>query len=131
VVESTRVRHKLGELTISDSGQQHETQSTPIPDNVNYRRHRGACRFYRENWSIDDDPNGSREQMLYQIICLMDTPPLTDEEQERCMHSVCRCWREKFANRQNGHNGHDEQTVQEKASDNERANGKPRRPVVA
>lgn len=48
--------------------------------------------------------------MLYQIICLMDTPPVTKDEQHLCMHSPDECWRLKYAadrgNGRNGRNGH-------------------------
>ncbi|MBI2941765.1 MAG: hypothetical protein HYY04_15145 [Chloroflexi bacterium] len=59
-----------------------------IRDNVNYRRHRNACKYYREDW---DAPN-----VLYRCICLLDMPPMTREEQELCLKSRRGCWR--FAN---------------------------------
>lgn len=31
--------------------------------------------------------------LLYQIICLQGTPPLTPEEQEKCMKPRTSCWR--------------------------------------
>jgi len=34
-----------------------------------------------------------REIALYEIYCLQDTPPVTIEEQDRCMHSPSMCWR--------------------------------------
>lgn len=41
--------------------------------------------------------------MLYQIICLLDTPPVTDDEQHRCLHSPDRCWRlDPLSSRRNG-----------------------------
>ena len=41
--------------------------------------------------------------MLYQIICLLDTPPITDGEQHRCLHSPNRCWRlDPPSSRRNG-----------------------------
>lgn len=58
-----------------------------IKDSINYRRHRNACRYYREKWDV--------EHALYQSICLRDTPPLTQEEQERCFTSRLRCWRDR------------------------------------
>lgn len=30
---------------------------------------------------------------MYQVFCLMNTPPETLEEQERCLASRTRCWR--------------------------------------
>lgn len=86
--------------------QQQENQATPVKDNLNYRRHRGACRFYRENWSCESEPNSPGGQLLYQIICLLDTPPITDEEQQRCLHSPNHCWRLEAAARRNGKSGH-------------------------
>lgn len=77
-------------LTISE---QQEKPATPQTDRVHYRRHRGACCFYRENWSTDSDAGAPGEHLLYQIICLWDTPPVTDEEQQRCLHAAGGCWR--------------------------------------
>ena len=31
--------------------------------------------------------------LLYQIICLQNTPPENQTEQDRCMKSRTRCWR--------------------------------------
>jgi hypothetical protein len=31
--------------------------------------------------------------LLYQIICLQNTPPENVAEQDRCMKSRTRCWR--------------------------------------
>ena len=31
--------------------------------------------------------------LLYQIICLQNTPPVDLAEQDRCMKSRTRCWR--------------------------------------
>ena len=86
----------------SKISQQQENEPTPVKDKINYRRHRGACRFYRENWSCESEPNGSGGQLLYQIICLMDTPPVTAEEQYKCLHSPHHCWRLEAAARRNG-----------------------------
>lgn len=58
-----------------------------IKDSINYRRHRNACPHYREKWDL--------EHALYQSICLKDSPPLTQEEQEKCFLSRRRCWREQ------------------------------------
>ena len=56
-----------------------------IRDNVNYRRHRNACKYYREDWGAPD--------VLYRCICLLDMPPETREEQEQCLKSRRGCWR--------------------------------------
>lgn len=31
--------------------------------------------------------------LLYQVICLMNTPPETLEEQQRCLCTTSGCWR--------------------------------------
>lgn len=38
----------------------------------------------------------------------MDTPPVTAEEQQKCLHSPTLCWRIAEAMRKNGKNGHDQ-----------------------
>lgn len=55
-------------------------------DSVNLRRHRNACPYYREDWSVAD--------ALYRSICLRGAPPLTEEEEKRCLSSRRACWRE-------------------------------------
>lgn len=30
---------------------------------------------------------------MYQVYCAMDTPPVTFEEQEKCLNSPRQCWR--------------------------------------
>jgi hypothetical protein len=91
-----------------------DTDKTPIPDSINYRRHKGACPHYRENWTPGDGCGSAGEEVLYQIICLMDTPPVTNEEQRLCMQSPNSCWRLKHAaergngrESRNGSNGHE------------------------
>lgn len=66
---------------------------TTIKDNPNWRRHKGACIHYRERWSAADEPGDEGCRLLYQIVCLMDTPPVSAEEQKRCMAATTRCWR--------------------------------------
>ena len=66
-----------------------------MDDQVNFRRHRSACPFYREHWLNSGevaDP-ALRAEILYEAYCLKDTPPRTLEEQHRCMRSRHRCWR--------------------------------------
>lgn len=58
-----------------------------INDNINWRRHRTACPFYREDWNVED--------ALYRCICLLEMPPETREEQDLCMKSRNGCWRLK------------------------------------
>ena len=66
-----------------------------MEDRPHWRRHKGACPFYRENWIVADAPvvNEYGEQVLYEIYCLKDTPPLTLQEQEKCFRSPRLCWR--------------------------------------
>jgi hypothetical protein len=56
-----------------------------------WRRNKNWCPFYRERWFPQSDP--SVGEPMYQVFCLMNTPPETLEEQERCMASRTRCWR--------------------------------------
>lgn len=60
-------------------------------ESPNWRKHKNACPNYRERWFRDSDPFAG--EPLYQVFCLMGTPPLTQEEQDKCLHSRCRCWR--------------------------------------
>lgn len=30
---------------------------------------------------------------MYQVFCMQGTPPVTWEEQDRCLHSKSGCWR--------------------------------------
>jgi len=68
-----------------------------MEDQARFRRHKGGCPFYRENWIHSGDIRDpeEREIVLYEIYCLKDTPPVTIEEQERCMRSPHICWRLK------------------------------------
>ena len=64
-----------------------------IRETINMRRFATGCDHYRENWTVDDG------ETLYQIYCLRGTPPLTWEEQEKCIASKQGCWRQRDANR--------------------------------
>lgn len=66
-----------------------------MEDRPHWRRHKGACPFYRENWIVSDGdtPDENGEIPLYEIYCLKDTPPVTAEEQDRCFNSPRVCWR--------------------------------------
>jgi hypothetical protein len=66
---------------------------TTIEDNPNWRRHKGACVNYRERWSSGDEVDDDGCRLLYQIVCLMGTPPETTQEQTRCMGATRGCWR--------------------------------------
>lgn len=75
--------------TIGPSG---EEGGATIPDNPNWRRHRNACIHYREHWPVDElDEDGL--QVLYVAICLQNTPPMTLDEQHKCMQPRKVCWR--------------------------------------
>lgn len=62
-------------------------------DEERYRRHKGACPYYREHWVHGEDRTPDGEILLYQVICLKGWPPETGDEQNSCMCSVSRCWR--------------------------------------
>jgi hypothetical protein len=49
--------------------------------------------FYRERWIAEEEPGDEGCVLLYQIICLQGTPPLTPDEQEKCMRPRATCWR--------------------------------------
>lgn len=58
---------------------------------INWRRHRQGCPHYRERWFVESNPDLG--EPMYQVYCLMDTPPETLEEQDRCRSSRMHCWR--------------------------------------
>ncbi|HEX6543961.1 MAG TPA: hypothetical protein VF040_19565 [Ktedonobacterales bacterium] len=60
-------------------------------ESLNWRRHRQACPHYRERWFAQSNPDEG--EPLYQVFCLMNTPPETAEEQDRCLSSRTCCWR--------------------------------------
>ena len=64
-----------------------------IPDNPNWRRHKNACVFYRERWCADEEAGDEGCVLLYQIICLQNTPPISPAEQALCMKARTACWR--------------------------------------
>ena len=70
-----------------------------IQDNPNWHRHRNWCPLYRERWSRGDEPDGQGGRLLYQIICLQNTPPETEAEQAQCMKARTTCWRVQQAAR--------------------------------
>jgi len=65
-------------------------------DSVNWRRHRSGCPNFRMRWYPQSNPE--KGEPLYQVYCLMDTPPQTFDEQEKCLNSKTRCWRFAEAN---------------------------------
>jgi hypothetical protein len=60
-------------------------------ENSNWRKHKNACPFYRERWFPCND--AAAGEPMYQVFCMQDTPPVSWEEQDRCMHSKNGCWR--------------------------------------
>src|SRR4051795_2453461 len=66
---------------------------TIIRDHPDWRRYRQACPYYRERWAVDDEEGVDGNVLLYQIICLQNTPPVDLTAQDRCMKSRTRCWR--------------------------------------
>ncbi len=64
-------------------------------ENSNWRKHKNACPLYRERWFPCND--ASVGEPMYQVFCMQGTPPVTWEEQERCMHSKSCCWRHAAA----------------------------------
>src|SRR5262245_13855846 len=59
--------------------------------NINWRQHKNGCPFYRERLFPRD--NLLAGEPLYQVFGMKDTPPLTNEEQEKCLQSKYQCWR--------------------------------------
>ena len=71
-----------------------------IRDQPRFRRHEGACPFYRENWlTTDQRRSRAGEVALYEIYCLRETPPETVEEQNSCMLADVACWRDNVPHR--------------------------------
>ena len=53
-----------------------------IRDEARFRRHKGACPYYRENWVHGDETTSQGETLLYEIYCLKGWPPVSKEEQD-------------------------------------------------
>jgi hypothetical protein len=64
-----------------------------FPDEARLRRHQDACPYYRENWVHGDQRNAEGEIVLYEVYCLKGWPPESKDEQDSCMCSTARCWR--------------------------------------
>ena len=88
---------------------------TTIEDNPNWRRHKGACANYRERWSVGAEIGDEGCRLLYQIVCLMGTPPETAHEQTQCMAATRGCWRLK-AGRAEGASDHDDSSASDSVS---------------
>src|SRR2546425_11438299 len=61
------------------------TIETHPAESSNWRKHRNACPFYRERWFPCNDVSAG--EPMYQVFFLKRNPPLTLEEQERCLSS--------------------------------------------
>ena len=57
----------------------------------NWRHHKNACPFYRERWFPEN--NLVAGEPIYQVFCMQNTPPATNDEQDKCLHSRFVCWR--------------------------------------
>ena len=64
-----------------------------IRDEARFRRHKGACPYYRENWLQGEETTAQGETVLYEIYCLKGWPPISSVEQDKCMCATRRCWR--------------------------------------
>jgi len=42
---------------------------------------------------VEDEIGVDGRPLLYQIICLQNTPPLNDKEQDLCLRTRTTCWR--------------------------------------
>lgn len=62
-------------------------------DQERFRRHKGACPYYRENWVHGEERTPQGEVLLYEVYCLKGWPPESREEQEQCMCAFRQCWR--------------------------------------
>jgi hypothetical protein len=70
-----------------------------MQDQERFRRHKGACPYYRENWLHGDGRTPEGDLVLYEIYCLKGWPPETSSEQASCMASTRYCWRNKESHR--------------------------------
>jgi hypothetical protein len=61
--------------------------------NINWHRHPRGCPNYRERWPLDTDTR--KGEPLYQVYCVLNTPPVTSDEQAKCLVSHTACWRLK------------------------------------
>jgi hypothetical protein len=64
-----------------------------VEDQARFRRFKDGCPFYRENWVNSGEAHPDADIVLYEIYCLRDRPPVTQEEQDKCMRGRHGCWR--------------------------------------
>jgi len=62
-------------------------------DQARWRRHKGACPYYRENWVPGEQRTSQGDLLLYEVYCLKGWPPVSGDEQNLCMSSNRCCWR--------------------------------------
>ncbi|HEX9414846.1 MAG TPA: hypothetical protein VF916_15175 [Ktedonobacterales bacterium] len=60
-------------------------------EHSDWRRHKTGCPNYRERWFPNSNPAAG--EPLYQVFCLLNTPPTSFEEQQLCLASRTCCWR--------------------------------------
>ena len=60
---------------------------------INWHHHPRGCPNYRERWLTDTDTR--KGEPLYQVFCFLNTPPVTADEQAKCLVSHTACWRLK------------------------------------
>jgi hypothetical protein len=68
-----------------------KTIETNPAESSSWRKHKNACPFYRERWFPGNDINAG--EPMYQVFCMQGTPPLTLDEEDRCLHAKSCCWR--------------------------------------
>ncbi len=68
----------------------HTIETNPS-ESSSWRKHKNGCPFYRERWFPDNDVMAG--EPMYQVFCMKGTPPVTQEEEDRCLHSKSCCWR--------------------------------------
>ena len=75
----------------------HELRENPR-EHADWRRHKQGCPNYRERWFPNSDVEAG--EPMYQVFCLLNTPPTTTEEQQKCLTSRACCWRLAEAERE-------------------------------
>jgi len=70
-----------------------------IEDSARFRRHKGACPDYREDWIQGGKRTNEGERVLKEVYCLKGWPPVSQAEQDSCMGAVRCCWRNKESHR--------------------------------
>ena len=71
----------------------------------NWRHHKNACPHYRERWFPEN--NVAAGEPIYQVFCTQNTPPVTSDEQDKCLSSRFVCWRLAAAKSAQEHSSED------------------------